>query len=154
MGKYEPLARHLASLTSDDWNARFTEVEGVLGFPLPQSAHKHRAWWANQLGSNHSQTEGWKSAGWETKEIDFNSKSVRFERSRCGESQSMAMRSSSSATNSQLWKRAAQITGILDRGELSKVALEALIQREAARYLASLGGIMADAYAAPRRRFD
>ncbi len=154
MGKYEPLARHLASLASDDWSARFTEVEGVLGFTLPESAHKYRAWWANQHGANHSQTEGWQSAGWETREVDFDRKLVRFERSRGGVPRSMTRGSALAATKGHQWKRAEQITGISDRGELIKVALEALIQRETASYLASLGGTMPDAQAAPRRRFD
>lgn len=154
MGKYEPLARHLASLTSDDWSARFTDVEGVLGFTLPVSAHKHRAWWANQQGANHSQTEGWKSAGWETKEVDFNRKLVRFARSGGGRPRSMARGVSPARAMAQQWKCAEQITGISDRDELIKAALEALIQREAATYLASLGGTMPGAQAAPRRRFD
>lgn len=154
MGKYEPLARHLASLTSDDWSARFTEVEGVLGFSLPESAHKYRAWWANQHGANHSQTEGWKSAGWETREVDFNRKLVRFERARGERPRSMPRGAPPAEAMGQHWKRAEQITGISDRDALIKAALEALIQREAASYLTSLGGTMPDAKAPPRRRFD
>lgn len=153
MGKYEPLARYLANLKVDCWNARFAEVENVLGFALPDSASKYRAWWANQSGANHSQTEGWASAGWETKEVDFVRKLVRFERSKSMKPLG-AKGAAPEAPLNDLWKRAEQITGISNRDQLTKVALEAIIQRETSTYLASLGGTMADAQGAPRRRID
>ena len=143
MGKYQSLARHLASLQTETWNARFNELEEVLGFPLPQSAYRHRAWWANQNGSNHSQTEGWRSAGWETRDVDFNHRTVRFERTERG-----------AAVACDLWEQARKITGIDDRDALVEAALKALVRREGAAYLASLGGTMSDASAAPRRRFE
>jgi hypothetical protein len=147
VGKYEPLAGHLASLPTEIWNARFEEVEAVLGFPLPQSAYRHRAWWANQNGANHSQTEGWRSAGWETREVDFKHRTVRFER---------AGRSTVDAPpgSGRLWEEARRITGIDDRDALMEAALNALIRREAAAYLTSLGGTMPDAAAVPRRHIE
>ena len=43
-------------------------------------------------------------------------------------------------------------TGITDTASLMREALDALIQREAAHRLASLGGTMPDLEVAPRRR--
>ncbi|MDQ6434943.1 type II toxin-antitoxin system VapB family antitoxin [Mesorhizobium sp. LHD-90] len=51
----------------------------------------------------------------------------------------------------ELLAKAEQYTGISKRSALIREALTALIQREAARRLARLGGSDADAKAAPRR---
>jgi Arc/MetJ family transcription regulator len=48
--------------------------------------------------------------------------------------------------------RAQELTGISDKGELLRAALTAIIQREAARQLARLGGTMPDLKSVPRRR--
>ncbi|MGB6228519.1 MAG: type II toxin-antitoxin system VapB family antitoxin [Litorimonas sp.] len=47
---------------------------------------------------------------------------------------------------------ASELTGITSRSELLRVALDALIAREASRRLALLGGSDPNAEAAPRRR--
>jgi Arc/MetJ family transcription regulator len=52
----------------------------------------------------------------------------------------------------ELVARAQEVTGISDKGELLRAALTAIIQREAARALAKLGGTMPDLKATPRRR--
>lgn len=56
--------------------------------------------------------------------------------------------------SSDLLRRAKELTGIANEAELVETALNALIQREAASYLQSLGGSMPNAEAAPRRRLD
>lgn len=48
--------------------------------------------------------------------------------------------------------QAEKYTGITERSALLRAALTALVQREAARRLALLGGSDPDAEAAPRRR--
>jgi Arc/MetJ family transcription regulator len=53
-----------------------------------------------------------------------------------------------------LLARAERYTGIKERATLIRMGLEALVQREAARRLARLGGSDPDATAAPRRRPD
>jgi Arc/MetJ family transcription regulator len=52
----------------------------------------------------------------------------------------------------QLLKEAEELTGITERSRLIRDGLEALIQREAARRLARLGGTMPDFQDIPRRR--
>lgn len=81
MGKYEPLTHYLESRSDEIWDAQFTDVERVLGFPLPASALEYPAWWANQE-PGHSQTRGWRDAGWETGRVDLARKRLRFVRSR------------------------------------------------------------------------
>jgi Arc/MetJ family transcription regulator len=52
----------------------------------------------------------------------------------------------------ELIKTAAQFTGIKEKAALVRLALNRLIQQEAARRLAALGGSDPKAEAAPRRR--
>ena len=56
------------------------------------------------------------------------------------------------ALDDELLKQAAQYTGIKEKAALVREALTRLIQREAARRLAAMGGSDPTATAAPRRR--
>ena len=149
MGKYEPLAKYLESHPDESWNAQFVDVERVLGFSLPRSAYDYAAWWANQDGS-HSQTKGWRDAGWETRDVDLRRKTVRFER---GKKHSKLAISGPEA-KAELLKSAGELTGVSDEGELVEMGLRLLIQREAGKRLIALGGTAPDAEAPPRRRFS
>ncbi len=148
MGKYEPLTHYLENQSEEIWEARFSEVERVLGFPLPRSAHDYSAWWANQ-DPGHSQTRGWRDAGWETSQVDLSAKKVRFRRQRHKVSPVAAEQSKSMA---DLWDKACRLTGIEDREALMEAALTALIRREAVRQLAALGGTMPDLQVPRRER--
>ena len=76
--KYEALGRHLGTLAFNEWRASFREIEGILGFDLPPSARKHRAWWANDV--RQSQPLAWLDAGWKTDQVDFGTERVVFRR--------------------------------------------------------------------------
>ena len=76
-GKYAPLYRHLSASCSVTWLASFGEIEAILGFRLPASARRHRAWWAN---GGHSQADAWLAAGWRTRSVDFGEETLVFER--------------------------------------------------------------------------
>ena len=143
MSRYQPLADFLATQKTDQWEATFAEIEAQLGFSLPDSAYRHPAWWANQSGAGHSQTAGWKRAGWRTAGLDLEHRRVRFERDEAHEHPSRP-----------LFQRARELTGIRDRDKLIEAALSALIAREAGKRLAALGGTMHDFAAAPRERSD
>lgn len=52
----------------------------------------------------------------------------------------------------ELLARAEQLTSLHEKSTLIREALKALIEREAARRLARLGGSLPDAKAPPRRR--
>ena len=144
MGKYEPLASYLAELKENSWEASFGEIERILGFDLPISAHDHRAWWANNRKGNHSQTTGWLSAGWETRDVDQAAKRVRFERKLRAPGTDKPVR--------ELWHQAAELSGIHDREELERRAVTTFIHLEAGRQLAALGGTMPDFKVPPRER--
>jgi hypothetical protein len=155
MGKYEPLTQYLQNQPVEIWEARFSDVESVLGFPLPRSAHEYPAWWANQQ-PGHSQTRGWQDAGWETGQVDLSAKKVRFTRRQRPTSQQVASEtatSTSAASNlADLWRRASEISEITDRMELERAALHCFIESEAGRQLAEMGGTMPDIELPPRRR--
>ena len=150
MGKYEPLAVRLQQEREDSWTATFRDIEEVLGFALPASARTYREWWANQRDGGHSQTKGWQDAGWQVWKVDLAAESVTFRRAR-----SRAIPAGGADLDSEdgLIERAAQLLGIQDRAQILREALHALIQREAARRLANLGGTMPGFKAPPRRRF-
>ena len=151
MSRYEPLAQFLATKKTDAWDATFEEIERRLGAPLPRSAYKYPAWWANQSGAGHSQTRGWRSVGWRTCHLDLEGRRVRFERERTRESSSLSIvRETQSGYD--LFERASELTGIKDRNALVSEALRALIAREAGRRLIELGGTMPNLKLPPRRR--
>ncbi len=156
MGVYDPLTRHLKALPSEIWDTNFAEIERIISRPLPRSAREYRPWWANQRDSNHSQAKAWREAGWEVRDINLENHTVRFERARLvGPDRPDRPQPNKPAEDLEaLFSKAAEMTGEQDRSKLMSLALTALIQREAAAYLASLGGTMPDAKAAPRRRFS
>ncbi len=149
MGKYEPLTHYLENQQMEIWDAQFSDVERVLGFRLPRSAHEYPAWWANQ-DPGHSQTRGWQDAGWETGQVDLAAKKVRFKRkhqaARAKDSQP------SRGPAPELWEKARRLSGIEDQDQLMEAALTALIRREAAKQLIAMGGTMPDFAVPPRER--
>jgi len=54
----------------------FNDIEGIIGADLPASAHRHRAWWAND--KTHVHARAWMEAGWEVESVDFERKTVVF----------------------------------------------------------------------------
>ena len=76
-GKYALLYRHLSARRDARWLASFGEIEAILGFRLPASARRHRAWWAN---GGHSQADAWLAAGWRIRSVDFGKETLVFER--------------------------------------------------------------------------
>lgn len=148
MSRYEPLADYLDAMKTDHWDASFADIEAKLGCPLPASAYRYAAWWANQSGSGHSQTRGWRSVGWRTTALDLEHRKVKFERER-GTGRSAASINERSGDET-LFARAREITGIDNRRALVNEALSALIAREAGARLSRLGGSMPD-YTAPAR---
>lgn len=77
MGKYDALCAHLKSLAAAEWDAPFSEIQSILGFMLPVSAERHRAWWANHGGAQVHQNS-WLDAGWIVDHVDMGRRLVRF----------------------------------------------------------------------------
>lgn len=141
MSRYQPLADFLEARREAEWDAGFAEIESRLGFALPKSAKRYPAWWANQRGPGHSQARGWRSVGWRTSGLDLKRKRVRFVRERPEHARAIAS-SNVEHQRGQLVDQAVALTGITDHEQLIREALRALIEREAARRLARLGGTM------------
>jgi hypothetical protein len=153
MGKYEPIRRFLEASDCEGIDVSFGELEKILGFPLPNSAYRHQAWWANESHGSHSHSRSWQDAGWETCQVNTKGKTVRFERNGPASRVAQVKAPSPNSTNAHLWRQAAEISGLGDRIELERTVLNAFIRHATADYIASLGGSMPDAEAAPRRRF-
>ena len=79
MSKYDPLRRYLEGATSAELPLSFSEVERVLGFPLPPSAKAHATWWSNNTGT-HVGVRAWRDIGWKTSRVDLGSQRVVFVR--------------------------------------------------------------------------
>ena len=74
--KYYPLFEYLLQQPDSGLlELSFTEIEEILGKPLPPSAHTSRAWWAN---SQNAQAHSWQEAKWLVDNVDFEEKYVVF----------------------------------------------------------------------------
>lgn len=79
MSKYQPLSTRLSGHEGDEWRATFSDLEQVLGFPLPKGARTGRTWWANDADKSHSRS--WAGQGWHVGDIDPMAETVVFRRS-------------------------------------------------------------------------
>ncbi len=75
---YAPLRRHLSALESQEWSTSFPEVERILRGGLPDSARKHRPWWANHAGNTQGRV--WLDAGWKVERVNLRAETVMFRR--------------------------------------------------------------------------
>ena len=69
MQKYRPLGDFLVRQPEIFLSIAFDEIEAILGFTLPPSAHNHRAWWANS--PSHPQASAWLDVGWKVDDVDL-----------------------------------------------------------------------------------
>ena len=67
MAKYEPLEQYLLEQSTDSCTLTFSEVETIIGGPLPASAREHQGWWGND--KTHVQARSWMHAGWEVRRL-------------------------------------------------------------------------------------
>lgn len=79
MSKYEPLRQYLQGLDGIEWQTTFADLEVLLGFPLPDSARNHAAWWANSAQGS-SASKAWLGAGWRVDEVQPGDGTVVFQR--------------------------------------------------------------------------
>ena len=79
-GSYAPLGPYLDGLGQHEVMLSFSDVEQILGRPLPASARKYQAWWANEQSGTHSHARAWLDVGWEARNVDLDAAHVRFVR--------------------------------------------------------------------------
>jgi CBS domain-containing protein len=79
--RYAALAIHLQNSPSSEDLVKltFAEIEEIIGDALPQSAYKHRAWWANDPIA-HTQSQEWLNVGWRVSSVSFTTHTVSFVR--------------------------------------------------------------------------
>lgn len=82
MTKYKPLSDRLTGHSGDEWRASFSDLETVLGFPLPKGARSGRAWWANDGDKGHH--KAWGGVGWNVSDVDPAGGYVTFRRAEAG----------------------------------------------------------------------
>ena len=63
--KYQPLCDFLKQCTEKDVVKTFYDIEEILGAPLPPSAWRHQAFWANNSKGLYSHCRSWLDAGYE-----------------------------------------------------------------------------------------
>lgn len=77
MSKYQPLEQFLLPIEGPDIWLTFSEIETKLGFRLPQSARRHRGWWANEP-TTHVQARAWLNADWKVWLVNLSDQKVHF----------------------------------------------------------------------------
>ena len=83
MSIYDPLRIFLENAATgvSKMTLTFQQIELVLGFTLPPSARRHRAWWANpSKRDDHPYAQAWLAAGWKVDTVDQQAEWVRFRR--------------------------------------------------------------------------
>ena len=78
MAKYGPLERHLSERRDEACTLTFSQIETIIGAPLPASAKAHKPWWGND--STHVQARSWMRAGWAVDHPRLPEKEVVFKR--------------------------------------------------------------------------
>jgi CBS domain-containing protein len=81
--KYAPLAAFLSQQprSQERIDLSFSDVETIIGAPLPAAARNHRAWWANDA-TMHVQSEQWLKVNWRVVSINMTKERVTFARAR------------------------------------------------------------------------
>jgi hypothetical protein len=144
MSRYEPLGKYLSNRREAEWQAEFSDVEQILGFPLPNSARRYTAWWANQQGAGHSQVRGWRDVGWRTAAVDLGRESVRFERVERQE------RGGSERASLIALGRELDRPDVFDA--MTTTELRTKLERAAIEWLVAAGGSIPEFEPAPRKR--
>jgi DNA-binding XRE family transcriptional regulator len=76
--KYHPLQIYLRERGLDEVTLTFTQIEQVLGTPLPEGARIDASWWGNRLRSS-AQAAAWLAAGYRVKAVSIARRRVVFE---------------------------------------------------------------------------
>ncbi|WP_440951538.1 DUF7662 domain-containing protein [Methanococcoides sp. FTZ1] len=76
MGKYSELGTYLGNQKGTRVQLDLSEIESILGFPLPPAARNHPAWWTNDKDRIHAM-DGWLGYGWKAK-VNLETQRVSF----------------------------------------------------------------------------
>lgn len=76
MGKYSKLGMYLGNQKGTRVQLELSEIDDILGFPLPPAARNHTAWWTNDKNRVHAM-DGWLGHGWKAK-VNLETQQVSF----------------------------------------------------------------------------
>ena len=79
--KYQPLLQYLRRSSQQEITLAFTEIEALMGEPLPDSALSKKAWWSNRKNGG-LQAKAWMDAGYLVEDVDLVVKRVTFRKPR------------------------------------------------------------------------
>lgn len=74
MPSYALFSQHLEKSSSNTYT--FSQIEKIIGEPLPASAHKYPAWWSNS--PTHSLMKEVLSIGWSSGNLNLKNKTISF----------------------------------------------------------------------------
>jgi len=75
--KYYPLFNHLLASGQDQLTLSMSQIEALMGQPLPYSARHNRAWWSNRRDGSMP-AAAWLEAGYLVDEIDLEAGQITF----------------------------------------------------------------------------
>lgn len=78
MSKYQGLTDFLDEVDADKVVLGFESINDMIGGALPESAFRHRPWWANRTQGRGAQNLAWQSVGWETRDVNMELDEVTF----------------------------------------------------------------------------
>lgn len=78
MSKYDPIETFLTRCGKKFLTLDFSAISEMVSGGLPASAHKHSAWWSNEVDGQHTQARSWMEAGFRTENLDLEQKKVSF----------------------------------------------------------------------------
>jgi hypothetical protein len=134
MSKYDPLSVRLAGHPALEWRASFSELESLLGFPLPKAARTGRAWWTDAPGKSHSRA--WSLLGWRVDEVDHAGEQVVFRKNAAAPSEVQPPVMREAAENASARMQATQTvraTVIAAAGVATVIGLGAMLVRAVTR---------------------
>jgi DNA-binding transcriptional regulator YiaG len=75
--KYQPLLEYLRRSDRHEITLSFTDIEAMMGEPLPDSARAKKAWWSNRT-KGALQADAWMGAGFLAEAVDMTTEQVTF----------------------------------------------------------------------------
>lgn len=135
MSKYQRLADHLSGHTAREWRGSFTDVEQVLGAPLPKTARSGVAWWAND--ETKAQAKAWLAAGWQVMDVDPKAGTVAFLKTEAAKPARRKAAPKAAAPKAAAPRKAAPEKAALEQSSPAKAAPQPEPQPEPAPELAA-----------------
>ena len=79
MGKYEPLEEFLKRRPGDNIELNFSQIERIIGKPLPDGARQHLQDW-DYRPPGTSLSNAWHNAGFQVVMVDIENQKVKLQR--------------------------------------------------------------------------